>query len=311
MNIFVSGSLAFDNIMDFPDHFRNHILPDKIHNLNVSFLINDLKTNFGGTAGNIAYSLALLGEKPIVLATAGKDFVNYKKWLSKNRVNVSYIKIIEKEFTARAHIITDQGDNQITAFYPGSMKYTGLDLKDQFLSKNSLAIVSPGSKQDMLKYISVYKKNKIPYIFDPGQQITALTIKEIKTGIEGAKVFISNDYELALVSEKAGWSKTDIIGKVGVLVTTLGEKGSLIESKGKTYKIPAAKPKKIKDPTGAGDAYRAGFIKGLIAGLTLDKIGRLASVVSVYAVETYGTQNHKFTWEDVQKRYKINYKEGI
>lgn len=311
MKIFVSGSLAFDNIMDFPDHFRNHILPDKIHDLSVSFLIKDLKTNFGGNAGNIAYSLALLGEKPAVLATAGKDFDKYKTWLSTNGVDVSYIKIIEKELTAIAYIITDQSDNQITAFYPGSMKYSGIALKDGLLGKDSLAIIAPGSAKDMLRYASSYKKNKVTYIFDPGQQIPALTQSELKEGIRGAKVLISNDYELALISEKTGWTEADIIGKVEILATTLGAKGSIIKSKGKTHSIPAVKTKNVKDPTGAGDAYRAGFIKGLKEGLGLEKTGRLASVVAVYAVETYGTQNHKFSWEDIQKRYLKNYKERL
>ncbi len=311
MNIFVSGSLAFDNIMDFPDHFRNHILPGKTHNLNVSFLINSLKTNFGGTAGNIAYSLALLGERPIILATAGKDFDKYKDWLSIHGVDISHVKIIDNEMTATAHIITDKSDNQITAFYPGSMKYPGVALSAGLLSRDSLAIVSPGYMGDMLSYVSSYNKNKVSYIFDPGQQIPALTPEEIKKGIAGAKIFISNDYEVSLILEKTGWTETDIMGKVEILVTTFGGKGSVIKSKGKIYSIPAAKPKNLKDPTGAGDAYRAGFIKGLIDGLTLDKIGRLASVVSAYAVETYGTQNHKFSWKDIQERYIENFKEGI
>jgi adenosine kinase len=311
MNIFVSGSLAYDNIMDFPDDFRNHILPDKVHNINLSFLVDKLKVNYGGTAGNIAYNLALLGEKPIVLATAGRDFDKYKEWLSRNGVNVSYVKIIKEESTAVAYIITDKSDNQIAAFYPGAMKYLGLDLESSLLTKDSLAIVAPGGMGDMMKYLVIYKKNKIPYIFDPSQQIPALTSNQIKEGITGAKVLISNDYELSLISEKTGWTQTDIIGKIEILVTTIGAKGSVIKSKGKTYTIPAAKPKKIKDPTGAGDAYRAGFLKGLIAGLSLDKIGRLASVVAVYAVETYGTQNHKFTWQDIQNRYFKNYSERI
>jgi len=310
MSILVSGSLAYDSIMVFPDYFKNHILPDKIHNINVSFLVDGLKVNYGGTAGNIAYSLALLGERPRVLATAGKDFAEYGSWLSKNGVDVSGIKIISEKFTALAHIVTDKGDNQITAFYPGAMKHSAGKLKKEFL-KNSLAIISPGCLEDMRNYLAIYKKNKIPYIFDPGQQITILSKKELTQGISGAKVFISNDYELSLVTQKTGLDENDIINQVEILVTTLGEKGSVIKTKTEKYEIPVAKPKAVKDPTGAGDAYRSGFVKGLIAGLPLAKCGRLAAVVSAYTVETYGTQTHKFTMEDARRRYKQNFRENL
>lgn len=310
MNILVSGSLAYDNIMDFPDYFKNHIIPDKVHNLNVSFSINNLRVNYGGTAGNIAYSLSLLGENPIIISTAGKDFEKYKKWLNENKIETGYIKIIKNEFMAIAHIITDQGDNQITAFHPGSMKYSGGKIPNKLL-KETLAIVAPGYQNDMVDYPMAYKKKNVPYIFDPGQQITMLTQKDLRNSISGAKVFISNDYELSLVSKKTGWDEREILKRAEILITTLGEKGSVIKTKKEKWKISPAKPKNSKDPTGAGDAYRAGFIKGLVSGYPLEKCGKLASIIATYSVETYGTQTHKFSWKDVCKKYEMNFKSNI
>lgn len=310
MNIIISGSIAYDSIMDFPDHFKNHILPDKIHNLNVSFLIGGLKLNYGGTAGNIAYNLKLLEENPIIISTAGKDFGKYRQWMEENSIDYSGIKVIEDEFTALAHIITDKSDNQITAFYPGSMKYSGGEIKKEWL-KSSFAIVAPGYKEDMVKYPQAYKENNVPYIFDPGQQITSLGADELKNGIEGSMTFISNDYELSLVMKKTGWSESDIMERAKILVTTLGEKGSVIKTKKEKLEILSAKPENISDPTGAGDAFRAGFIKGLINKWPLDKCGKLASIISVYTVEKYGTQTHKFSWEDIKARYKINFNEDL
>lgn len=302
--------MAYDSIMDFQDYFKNHIIPDKIHNLNVSFIIDDMKLNYGGTAGNIAYNLKLLGESPLIISTAGKDFSKYRQWLSDNDINHSKIKIIDKEFTALAHIITDRGDNQITAFYPGSMKYSGGNIEKKFL-KNAFAIVAPGCLEDVVNYPKVYKKNGVPYVYDPGQSITALSPSDLKNGIQNAEIFISNDYELSLVMKKTGWSEKEIAEKVKYVVTTLGEKGSLITARDKKFQIPPAKIKKICDPTGAGDAYRAGLIKGLVSGWPIEKAGRLGSVVSAYVVEAYGTQNHKFGWKDIKKRYHANYKEHI
>lgn len=310
MNILISGSIAYDSVMDFPDYFKNHILPDKIHNLSVSFQVNGLKINYGGTAGNIAYNLKLLGESPLIIATAGHDFDKYKTWLIKNRINYSGIRIINKELTALAHIITDKADNQITAFYPGSMKYSGGKIKKSWL-QDSLAIVAPGYMSDMIEYPKQYRKNNILYIFDPGQQIPVLSKQALRDGIKHAKAFISNDYELSMVSKKTSWSEKKILDKTGMLITTLGAKGSIIKTKDKKYIIPSAKPKNTSDPTGAGDAYRAGFIKGLVENWPLDKVGRLASIVSVYTVETYGTQNHTFSWNDIKKRYKKNFKENL
>ena len=197
MKILVSGSLAFDSILDFNDHFKNHILPDTIHNINVSFLVENLRVNFGGNAGNIAYNLALMEELPIILSTAGNDFYKYKKKLIENKVDTSNIKVISNINTAFAHIVTDLGDNQITAFYPGAMKYSFGEIKKTFLNNKNIAIIAPGNKDDMVKLSKMYTKNKVPYIFDPGQQITAFSGDELKRMIiNGASPLVMRDYAI-------------------------------------------------------------------------------------------------------------------
>ena len=306
MNILISGSLAYDKIMNFPGYFRDSFLADKIHNINVSFMVEGLKESFGGIAGNIAYNLALLKERPTILATAGNDFSKYKDWLSSSGVDVSKIKIINNEVTAFANIMTDKSDNQITAFYPGAMKYGCGDAIN--LVSTSIAIISPGNIDDMLNLTKLYVREKISYIFDPSQQIPALSVDALRYGIKGAKIFISNDYELSLVMKKTGWSEDEIKDKVEILVTTLGEKGSVIKTKNKIYNIPPAQVKNIVDPTGAGDAYRAGFIKGFIENWSFEKIGRFAGVVAAHAIEKHGTQAHQFNLELIKNRYEENFK---
>ena len=276
MKIFVSGSLAYDRIMDFSGRFSEHILPDKIHSLNVSFLLDTFTENFGGTAGNIAYNLALLGEAPVVLAAAGNDFSPYRDWLEKNHVETGMINIIPEEKTSFCYIVTDRADNQITAFYPGAMKFPAKPLAKEAFAP-AMAIISPGYLAGMREYAGFYKKNNIPYVYDPGQQIPALDAGDLIAGISGAKAFISNDYELSLITQKTGLGENDILAKAEILVTTLGEKGSVIKTRDVVYNIPPAKADNASDPTGAGDAFRAGFIKGLAHGLPLEICGRLAA----------------------------------
>lgn len=307
MRILVSGSVAYDQIMDFPGYFKENILPDKIHVLNVSFYIDKLQESFGGTAGNIAYNLSLLGVRPTILANVGYDFGAYRLWLKKNKIDTSQIKMDKAQKTPVAYIITDKADNQIAGFYPGAMA-TPYQLKVNCLKKDSLAIIAPDNVKNYLYLSKVYKQKKVPYIFDPGQQVASLSGSQIKQVTTGAKVFISNDYELSLALKKSGWSLSQLRSKVELVVTTLGAKGSVMYQGKKKIKIPPAKPKNTSDPTGAGDAYRAGLIKGLVSGYPLEKIGRLASVVAVYTVEKYGTQTHRFTWSDLKQRYRRNFK---
>ncbi|MCL5795540.1 MAG: carbohydrate kinase family protein [Patescibacteria group bacterium] len=308
--ILVSGSVAYDQIMNFAGRFKDNILPEKIHILNVSFFIHQLKESFGGTAGNIAYNLALLGEKPTLLANVGKDFLPYNKWLKKNRIDQSRLKIDKNEKTPVAYIITDKDDNQISGFYPGAIKKP-YQLNQKIFNQGCLAIIAPDNPVNYLNLSKIYRQKKVPYIFDPGQQMASLSGADLKRSVSGANVFISNDYELSLALKKMNWKIEKLQKEVEILVTTLGSKGSIIYHRGRKINIPSAKPKNTSDPTGAGDAYRAGLIKGIISGWPLEKTGRLASLVAVYTVEKYGTQTHHFTWTELQKRYRQNFGEKI
>ncbi len=311
MRILVSGSIAYDRIMDFHGRFKEHIISNKIHILNVSFYIQQLRQSFGGTAGNIAYNIALLKEDPIIAVTHGNDFGDYEVWCRKNKIITQYSKEIRNIPTSSVYIITDLDDNQISAFYPGSMFKSNGHLTKNLLRKSGLAIISPGNLEDMKNYPQALKKSGVQYIYDPGQQITSLSKKDLISGIKGSKVLISNDYEYEMIKKKTGLSEKNILSKTEILITTLGGRGSVIKTKNSKHIIPIARPKKVLDPTGAGDAYRAGIIKGLIYNLPLPKLGRLAATISAYAVENYGTQNHKFTWLDIKKRYKKNFKDTL
>lgn len=308
-NILIFGSLAYDRIMDFPGYFKDHILPEKIHNINISFVIPKLKVNFGGTAGNIAYNLSLVGEKPYILACAGNDFDLYGKWLESKKINLSLVKRLNKD-TASCNIITDKADNQISGFNLGAMAGTVGEIKKNIL-KDSLVCLSPGYAKDMERFCIEFNKKGVNYIFDPGQQITALSAKALKTGIKGAEILIGNDYEIEMIKRKVGWTTEKIIDKVTVLIITKGEKGSDIYSGNRIYKIGSAKPKRVIDPTGAGDAYRAGIIKGMLCGWDWQKTGQLASAIASFAVEEYGTQIHKFDWKKIEERYKKNFQNKL
>ncbi len=303
--IIVTGSLAYDKIMSFKGRLKDHIMMDKIHKLSVSFLIDNLKINFGGTAGNISYNLKLLGLEPIIISQVGDDFANYKKWLIKNKINLKNIKVIKNKKTASAYIITDKDDNQLTALHLETMAVpVGItERKIKQLGKIDLAIVAPGNKDDMLNAVKVYKKLGIEYIADPGQQIPVFNNKEMTNLIRGAKILVVNDYELDLIIKILKYKSIKTIHRlVDILVVTYGGKGSIIYSINKKIVIKAVKPKRIIDPTGAGDAYRAGLIKGLVENWELKKSGQLASWVAKYAVEHYGTQEHKFN-------YKVDFKD--
>lgn len=308
MKILVSGSLAYDRIMDFPGKFSDHILPDKIHVLNVCFMINGLTENFGGTAGNIAYALSLLGESPTIIATAGRDFEPYRNWLAKNKISTEHIKIIDEELTAGAYITTDQSDNQITAFNPGAMKFSSNFDFDSVVREKALAIVAPGNLRDMVNFSNIYKKKGINYIFDPGQSLPAWTKELLTEMIHGSKIFICNDYELQLTQEKTSMTIDDILEKTETLIVTKGEFGSVImckeNNKIKSFEIPVAKVDQVNDPTGAGDAYRAGLIKGLtVSKNDLVHAAKIGAVCAAYCVEVYGPQNFHFTHELFNKRF--------
>ncbi len=309
MNILVSGSLAYDRIMDFPGKFSDHILPDKVHMLNVCFMINGVRENFGGTAGNIAYAISLLGESPTIIATAGRDFEPYKKWLAQHAISTKHIKVVNEELTAGAYITTDQSDNQITAFNPGAMKFNAAFDFDSVAREKTLAIVAPGNLGDMVNFSNVYKIKGFDYVFDPGQSLPAWTKELLAEMIRGSKIFICNDYELQLTQEKTSMTIDEILGKTEILIVTKGEYGSVIMQKknGKTttIDIPIAKTSQVCDPTGAGDAYRAGLIKGLVMGKKdVAHAAKIGAVCAAYCVEVYGSQNFRFTHEEFNKRFQ-------
>ncbi|MFA6194846.1 MAG: carbohydrate kinase family protein [Patescibacteria group bacterium] len=310
LKIAVSGSLAYDQIMDFPGRFSDHILPKEIHNLNLSFFLSGLRRSFGGTAGNIAYNLTLLQEKPIILGVAGFDFGDYRKWLEKGGADLSRIRTVPTDRTATAYIITDQADNQIAAFYPGARPKDYARRACNFKEIN-LAIIAPDDKQRMLDYAVAYQKHHVPYIFDPGQALIAFSAAELKKAVRGAKVLIGNDYEIKLMADKMKITLAQLVKLVEILVITKGGKGSEIYQGQEKVVIKPAKPKNTSDPTGAGDAYRAGLIKGLIKGYNLKACGQLAGLVAVYTVEKYGTQTHQFSLAELKKRYQENYKESL
>ena len=307
MNIIVSGSLAYDRIMDFPGYFSEHILPEKIHVLNVCFQLNGIKEKFGGTAGNIAYALTLMGEKPRISATIGHDYHRYFEWLAKNGISTENIKIIRDEFTASAYITTDRADNQITGFNPGAMKYSSSLDFGKLHPKETIMIVSPGNLEDMVNYPRACKARGIDYIFDPGQSLPMLDAKDLVEAIEGCRILISNDYELGLIMSKTGLNKEALLRRAGVIIVTLGALGSQVFAPDGEISIPAVKPKAVEDPTGAGDSYRGGLISGLAQGKDIEQCARMGSVCASFAVECYGTQEYRFSFEEFNERFNRCY----
>jgi len=302
MNIIISGSLAYDRIMNFPGYFSDHILPDKIHVLNVSFTVNSMTEKFGGTAGNIAYALSLLGEKPVILAAIGCDYPRYFEWLTENNIAFDNITIIEEELTAGAYITTDLADNQITGFNPGAMKYPSSFDFDEINPGESIAIIAPGNLEDMTNYSIMCKDKGIDYIFDPGQSLPMWDGQGLSQCIEGSKMVVSNDYELGLIMNKTGLDKMKLLQRTNTIVTTLGELGSRVCTPDYEIDIPAVKPKEVVDPTGAGDAYRAGLIKGLIQRRNMEQSARMGSVCASFAIECHGTQGYHFNMSEFEAR---------
>jgi adenosine kinase len=295
--------------MDFPGFFKDYILPDKIHVLNVCFNVNGLQEKFGGTAGNIAYSLGLLGERPTIIATIGKDYATYFEWLRKNNISTDGIEIVPDQFTAGAYITTDRSDNQITGFNPGAMKKaTRYDLRAADPEK-SVVLIAPGNLQDMTGYAERCRGLGIPYICDPGQSLTLWTGELMREWIRGSKMLITNDYELEVIMKVTEMTKGDILGLTEMIITTLGDKGSLISTADGDMEVPAAKVADILDPTGAGDAYRAGLLKGMAMDLKIGRAARMGAVAAAYAVEKYGTQEHGYTYEEFAARYRQNFGE--
>lgn len=304
MAIYVSGSLAFDRIMTFPGNFQDHILMDKLHMINVSFMVDGMDERRGGCAGNIAYTLALLDEKPVIVAAAGRDFESYARTLASHGLPLDGIRRAEDVFTALCYITTDLNSNQITGFYPGAMTlpavygFPGID------ARQDIAIVSPGNVEDMRRLPRMYREKGVPYIFDPGQQLPVLTGEELLEAIEGSLACITNDYELNMICKATGKSEDEIAARTSWLVTTLGAEGAQVRGQGETVRIAPVPIDKVLDPTGAGDAHRAGLIKGLVNGLAMPEAARLGSVSASFALEKMGTQEHDITPAAFRQRYE-------
>jgi len=302
----ICGSLAFDTIMQFPDRFKTHILPDQIHILNVSFLVPEMRREFGGCAGNIAYNLHLLGSAAYPMATAGRDFAPYAQWLTQCGVAQDYIKTVDSEHTAQAFITTDLDNNQITAFHPGAMQHAHLNRVSE-AGGVVLGIVAPDGRQGMIEHAAQFAAAGIPFIFDPGQGLPMFNGEELRTFIKQAAWVTVNDYESELMQQKTQMSAADVAQDVEALVVTRGAEGSVIYEGGRTIEIPCATPRAIVDPTGCGDAYRAGLIHGLLRGLDWEHAGRIASLMGAIKIESKGTQNHRFAQEEFERRYADNF----
>jgi adenosine kinase len=302
MKIILSGSLAYDRIMDFPGKFSDHILPDKIHVLNVAFQVDGLILKFGGTAGNIAYALTLLGEHPMISATIGHDYRQYFAWLAKNGISTEGIKIISDDFTASAYITTDRLNNQITGFHPGAMKYSSALDFNSLDSSETLVVVSPGNLEDMINYPRQCKARGIDFIFDPGQSLPMLGAADLLQTIQGCRMLICNDYEMDLILKKTGLIRESLLNLTGTVIVTRGEMGSQVFTREGEIKIPAIKPSKVLDPTGAGDSYRGGLIAGLVRGLSLEQSAHMGSVCASFCLECYGTQDYRFSVQEFKQR---------
>ncbi|MCB0215068.1 MAG: carbohydrate kinase family protein [Caldilineae bacterium] len=304
MRIIITGSVAYDYIMSFPGDFSEHILPDKIDVLSVSFLVDSLRREPGGCAANIAYNLALLGECPHVMATVGADFAYDHERLEQHGVDMSLTRVLPDESTSSFFVSTDRKNRQIASFYVGAMgSATQLSFHDLDAASIELAVIAPNAPEAMVKYVQECRDLEIPYVYDPSQQIVRLSGEALVAGIEGCTCFVANEYEFELVHEKTGLTEDAIVGMTDVVVITHGEKGSVIRAGGETHVIPAVPATRQVDPTGIGDAYRSGIMFGLLHGLPWPVAGRAGALAATYALESLGTQAHRYTIPSFTKRY--------
>jgi adenosine kinase len=305
VTVLLTGSIAYDYIMVFPGYFKEHILPDKIDQISVSFLVDSMRKQRGGVATNIAYNLALLGERPKIMATVGEDFGEYRRWLEENGIDTSAIVQVPGEFTASFFVSTDRDQNQIASFYTGAMAYAHtLSFRNHADNGTLLAVISPNDPRAMVQYVRECQEMRLPYIYDPSQQIIRLSGEQLVEGVRGSKMLIVNDYEFEMLKNKTGWSDDEVAAQAKVLIVTMGEAGSFVVTQGQRIDIPAVAPRRSADPTGVGDAYRGGIIKGMLAGLDWDTIGRMGALAATYALEEYGTQNHRYTLQEFVARYR-------
>jgi len=303
MSALICGSLAYDTIMVFPDQFKNHILPDKVHILNVSFLVPRMRREFGGCAGNIAYNLKLLGGEPIPMATVGQDFGPYREYFEELGIRLDQVKVIEELFTPQAFITTDLDNNQITAFHPGAMMRS-YENHVRNVEGVSFGIVSPDGRDGMLQNAKEFAEAGIPFIFDPGQAMPLFNGEELREFIDQADYVTVNDYESNLLQERTGWGEKDIAGKVKAYIVTRGPQGCEIHAEGKKHNVPPAHERRVTDPTGCGDAFRAGLIFGIEKGYDWLTIGRIGNLMGALKVEHPGTQNQRFDYDEFAEQFR-------
>ncbi len=303
--IICTGSIAFDYLMSFPGYFKDHILVDRLEHLSLSFLVDVMTKQRGGTAPNIAYTLALLGDHPYIVGTVGEDFEDYRKWLENHGINTSYVKVIEGKFTASFFANTDLSNAQIASFYAGAMAHAkDISLHDINNKKPRLVVISPNDPGAMRQYTEECIELAIPYLYDPSQQIVRMDPDDIRFGVLGCESLFVNDYEYLLLKKHTGLSEADILGKVKYIVVTMGSKGARILAGGEEYFIPVFPVESITDPTGVGDAFRGGFLRGYMMDLDWQTCGQMGALAAAYCLEQRGTQNHSYTPEEFVQRYR-------
>jgi adenosine kinase len=307
MDIVITGSVAFDYLMTFPGYFQDHILPERLDSISLSFLVDSMVRMRGGVAPNIAYTLALLGGRPRLWATVGEDFEEYRVWLESKGVDTSGAKVIPDEYTASFFVNTDRSNAQIASFYPGAMAYAAqISLRDLKQDPPDIVMISPNAPEAMIQYAGECQDMGIPYIYDPSQQIVRLSGDDLQRDIQGALALFVNDYEFALINKTTGWDQDQILANEGLafIVVTHGESGTRIYSEEGTYQIPIVEPKQISDPTGVGDAFRGGFLTGYSHGLDLNTCGRMGALAATYCLENPGPQGHSYTPGEYVQRYR-------
>ncbi len=305
MAIICTGSIAFDYLMSFPGYFRDHILPESLDSISLSFLVDAMVRQPGGTGPNIAYTLALLGERPLLVGTVGEDFTEYRAWLESKGVDTSFVRVINGEYSASFFANTDLSNNQIASFYTGAMAHAAeINIADLLGQNPELVVISPNDPKAMTQYAAQCQELEIPYLYDPSQQIVRLRPEELRAGVEGAQSLFVNEYEFELLQKHTGLSSHQILSLVEFMVVTLGKKGAIIYVEGEEYQIPVVPPEKIADPTGVGDAFRGGFLRGYRLGLDWQTCGQMGALAATYCLEQRGPQNHSYTPTEFVDRYR-------
>lgn len=307
MKIVVTGSIAYDYLMRFPGRFADHLLADQLHKVSVSFLVDSMRRQQGGVAPNVAYTLALLGGRPKIMATAGQDFTDYRLWLEKNGVDTSGIVVFEDDFCASFFVNTDEEQNQIASFYTGAMAHAATLSFAVHAADADLAIISPNDPAAMCGYVQECQALALPYVYDPSQQIIRLTGNDLRDGLTGCYLLTVNEYELSMIQEKTGLSQPEIESLVGGLLITRGKEGADIIVDGRCFPIPAVPPNGIAEPTGAGDAFRGGLLRGIQLGLPWEISGRIGALAATYVLENFGTQGHHYTRSEFVTRFRDNF----